>query len=485
MKNVLTVAQVRAAEQTAMSSGVSETFLRFNASLAVADFLVGKIKAENAKTAVFCGTGGNGCDGLMAACRLYRQGCDVTAYVVGDRERMDKTTLAFAVNDGMPVRAASEYTGDADVIVDAIFGIGLNRAVEGEAAELIKKLNAQKNAFRLAVDIPSGLNADTGEIMGVCFCADVTLTFSCYKIGMLFLGGKDGCGKVLVKEIGVKTPSDIRVYEDEDFPKYKRSKGAHKGTSGKIYIIGGSGSMVGAPMMAAAAAHAAYLNGAGTVTACVPSIHRSAMSSRATMAMMKYLPDTPDGFIRFDKKSLDEIISSAAAIDMGVGMGANPELKRIVEYLCANFDKTIVIDADALNAIKLDYAFLKNAKAKVVLTPHVGEFNRLTGKPATVENATSLAKELGCIVVLKSATTIITDGKEVRLNVSGTPAMAKGGMGDVLGGCITALSCAFMPLTAACIACYRNGMGAERAVSSYAEMMLTADDVLRFADYKE
>lgn len=243
--------------------------------------------------------------------------------------------------------------------------------------------------------------------------------------------------------------------------------------------------MVGAPMMAAAAAHAAYLNGAGTVTACVPSIHRSAMSSRATMAMMKYMPDTPDGFIRFDKKSLDEIICSAAAIDIGVGMGANPELKRIVEYLCANFDKTIIIDADALNAIKLDYAFLKSSKATLILTPHVGEFTRLTDKPATVENAMSLAKELGCIVVLKSATTIITDGNEVRLNVSGTPAMAKGGMGDVLGGCITALSCAFTPFDAACIACYRNGMGAERAVSSYAEMMLTADDVLRFADYKE
>ena len=203
------------------------------------------------------------------------------------------------------------------------------------------------------------------------------------------------------------------------------------------------------------------------------------------MAILKFMPDTPDGFIRFDKSALDDIINNASAICIGVGMGANPELARIVKYICENYDKAVVIDADAINSIKGNYDFLKTAKSKVILTPHVGEFKRLTGLDATVENAVKIASENNIVLVLKSATTIITDGEQVRLNVTGTPAMAKGGMGDMLSGCITALTCAYDALDAATIACYRNGLGAERAVSSYAQMMLTASDVLNFADYKE
>lgn len=486
MKNVLSAAQVRAAEEYAKSKGVTETFLRFSASLAVADIISAHAKPQSDKRiAVFCGCGGNGCDGLLVACRLHTTGYDVTAYTVGDLNKMDGEIAAFVKNAGVKVLPSGEYAFDADLVVDAIFGIGLNKPIVGELGELIKKLNAQNDAFRLALDVPSGLNCDTGEIMGVCFKADETVTFSCYKSGMLFGNGKDVCGKIIVKDVGIPTSSNIYVYEDEDFPAYARSQNAHKGTSGKVYILGGCGSMVGAPIMAGAAAHTAYLNGAGTVTVCVPSIHRAAMAARATMAVLKFMPDTTDGFIKFDAAALDDIINNASAICIGVGMGANPELSRIVKYICENYDKAVVIDADAINCIKGDYDFLKVSKAKVILTPHVGEFKRLTGLDATVENAVNIAGALNIVLVLKSSTTIITNGKQVRLNVTGTPAMAKGGMGDMLSGCITSLTCAFDPIDAATIACYRNGMGAERAVSSYAQMMLTASDVLNFADYKE
>ena len=197
------------------------------------------------------------------------------------------------------------------------------------------------------------------------------------------------------------------------------------------------------------------------------------------------MPDDANGFVKFDKAALDGIASSAAAIDIGIGMGATPDLKRILQYLCAEYKGVLVIDADALNAIKGDYAFLRDAACKIIVTPHVGEFERMTGYAATTENAVKLAREIDGVVTLKSSTTIITDGREVRLNVSGTPAMAKGGTGDVLGGCITALSCAFDVFDAATVACYRNGIGAEKAVSSYAEMMLTPRDVLKYADYDE
>ncbi|MDE6029980.1 MAG: NAD(P)H-hydrate dehydratase [Clostridiales bacterium] len=485
MKNVLSAAQVRAAESKAMQNGVGETFLRFSASLAVADIIAEHVKgkADNS-VAVFCGSGGNGCDGLLAAARLHTVGCNVAAYTVFDISKYDAQTLAYAKSGGLKVLPASEYDGNADIIADAVFGIGLNKPIEGEAAELINKLNAQSGAFKIALDVPSGLNCDSGEVMGTCFKADETVTFSCYKPGMLFGNGRNMCGKIIVKDV-FATSSDIHVYEDGDFPVYVRDNAAHKGTAGKVYIIGGCGSMVGAPMMAAAAAHTAYLNGAGTVTVCMPDVHRAAMSARATMSIMKFMPDTPDGFIKFDKKEFDDIVRNASALCIGMGMGANPELKDMVRFVCDNYDKAVVVDADAINAIKGDYGFIKSAKAKVILTPHVGEFKRLTGLDATVENAKAFAADLNVVLVLKSATTIITDGKEVRLNIAGTPAMAKGGMGDMLSGCITALTCAYSPIDAATVACYRNGLGAERAISSYAQMMLTANDVLNFAEYKE
>lgn len=485
MKNVLKAEQIREAERVAENAGLDEKLLRVNAALAVADDMLDRVQDRLAHTAVFCGTGGNGYDGLLAACRLHRKGGDVTAYLVGAPDKYEKSVIAYAQAEGIAVKPASEYGGGASIIIDAIFGMGLNRPIEGATAELIKKLNAAENAFRLAIDIPSGLNADSGEIMGVAFCAHATVSFSCYKLGMLFGAGRDVCERIIVDDIGVKTSSNIKVFDGEDVAPFVRKATAHKGTAGRVFIIGGCGTMIGAPLMAGASAHAAYLNGAGTVTVCLPSVHRAAASARSTMAMMKFLPDDSNGFIKFDKPSLDGVLKTAAAIDIGIGMGATPDLKKILRYVCENFCGTLVIDADALNAIKGDYAFLRDAKCAIAVTPHVGEFERMTGYSATVENAVKLANEINGTVVLKSATTIITDGREVRLNISGTPAMAKGGMGDVLGGCITALSCAFDLFDAAAIACYRNGVGAEKAVSSYAQMMLTPRDVLKYADYDE
>lgn len=486
MKNVLNVEQIRFAEQAVIDSGIDVAYLRFGAALAVADYIKNRKSFAAARIAVFCGTGGNGCDGLIAAAMLKRSNIAATVYMVGDIAAAQASAVAYAKSAGVEIMRAQDFAGDAEVIVDAIFGIGLNRNIGGEAYDVIGRLNAIDGAFKLAVDIPSGLNADTGEIMGACFRADVTIAFSCYKTGMLFESGRSVCGEVVVADVGISVSSDVQVLESDDFLIYKRDAAAHKGSVGKVFIIGGCANMIGAPILAGAAAHAAYLNGAGTVTVCLPSVHRAAASARAAMAMMKFLPDSTEGYIKFDKPTLDEIIQKAASIDIGMGMGATPELPEIIEYLCKNFTGgTLVLDADALNAIAGRYEFLSAAKPKIIVTPHVGEFERLTGKSATIQNAAQLARRINGVVVLKSATTIITDGNRIRLNVSGTPAMAKGGTGDVLGGCIAALSCMFDPFDAAMIACYRNGIGAKRAVSAYAEMMLTANDILKYADYKE
>lgn len=486
MKNVLTADEVRAAEAAVAEKGVDMLYLRMNAALAVVEEISDICKRSGVKTAVFCGGGGNGFDGVLTASRLFGMGCNVAVYLVGDgAAKKLGSSIAVAENAGVPILDASAFDGRADVVIDAIFGIGLNKEIEGETAELIERINGVKDALKIAVDIPSGLDPDTGEVKGAAVKADRTITFSCYKYGMLFGNGRDLCGDITVKEVGIPTQSKAHVFEDDDFKPYKRKRDAHKGTYGKVYVIGGSGAMIGAPVMAGAAAHAAGLNGAGTVTLCLPEIHRTAVAARSTLAMMKFLSDDKDGFIRFEKSEWEEIVRKADAINIGMGMGKCPDLKKIIEYLCAEFDGALVIDADGINALAGDYGVIKNAKPKIVITPHVGEFRRLTGEEATPDTAYELAKELGCIVVLKSATTVITDGKQIRLNVSGTPALAKGGSGDVLGGCITALACSFPLLDAATVACYRNGVGAANAVSSYSELMLTPKDILKYADYKE
>lgn len=485
MKYVFTAEQVREAERNAIDGGASLTLLKMRAALAVADVLTERASKSGVVTAVFCGGGNNGADGLLAAMRLQSIGCDVKVYLVGSDFAAISEELDAAKAFGLSVSQADEYAFDADIIADAIFGFGLNRDITGKTAELIQKLNAQNGALKVAVDLPSGLDPDCGKVRGVAFRADATVTFSCYKRGMLIGEGREYCGRITVEDIGVKVSSDWCVCEDVDFKRIRRPKNSHKGTNGRIFVIGGCATMVGAPVLAAAAAHAANLNGAGTATVCVPAINRVALTARSVLSMMKFMPDTADGFIGFDAQTLNEIIEKADAVDIGMGMGAAPDLKRIIEYLCSHYDKTLVIDADGLNALKGDYGFLRDAKAKVILTPHVGEFKRMTGMDATVQNAKELAATLGVIVVLKSSTTVITDGKEIRLNITGTPALAKGGSGDVLGGCIAALSCGFSPIDAATVACYRNGLGAERAVSSYAELMLTPKDFLKYADYEE
>lgn len=484
MYNVLSVAEVRAAEQKARDAGASDLFLRTGAALATADGLYERAKNEPRGTAVFCGPGGNGADGILAAAMLRIKGCDINVYTVGNVDGSAEY-LAYAKQVGVGVFSAEEFGGKEGIYVDAIFGIGLNKHITGETADLIERLNCAEDVFRFALDIPSGLNADTGEIMGVAFRAHITMTFIGFKTGMLFGSGRDCCGRMIVENIGIEANSNVAVCTNEDFKPVKRKPSAHKGVFGKIFIIGGSGSMLGAPIMSATAAHAAYLNGAGTVTLCLPEVHRVALSSRSIMAISRFLGDTPDGFIRFDKAVFDEIIGTANVIAIGMGMGKTPELKKIVEYLAAEFSGNLIIDADALNALGTDAAVLNGGKATVAITPHVGEFRRLTGKDATIDNAVELAKTIGGTVVLKSATTIITDGERVRINITGTPAMAKGGTGDVLSGSIAGLACSMPLFDAAVVACYRNGIGAERAVSSFAELMLTPRDILKMANYPE
>lgn len=487
MVSLLTVEEIYKAEERAMKNGVSRDTMCYNAALAVVDCVTANYKPNDEEdgVSVFIGRGGNGYDGVIVAGRLKSLGYDVRCFSVYDKSTLSDRIKTIAKVWGVEILPISKFDFRAIAIVDAIFGIGLNRPItDEEALKAISIINSCEESRVFSIDVPSGLNADTGDIMGDCVIAHMTVTFTAYKYGFLMGSGFDLCGKVYFADVGVPASGIATVYTDSDYKTVKRKRASHKGDYGKVFIIGGSGTMVGAPILASKSAFSCFLNGCGTVTICIPEYMRIGVTSRAEYAMMQFMPDTVKGFIKFNKRILDDIMSKASSIGIGMGMGATPDLKKILHYLVSEYTGTLVIDADALNAIALDYDFLSNTKAKIAVTPHVKEFERLTGLKANAQNAMEFSRRTGAITVLKSAASIITDGKTFRVNNHGTPGMAKGGSGDLLVGCICGLSGTYKSLyDAATAACYRNGVGAERAVKAYAEIVLTPREIVRFGQY--
>lgn len=463
--------EIRAAETAVKNAGVCEYTLIDRA----ATHLANRVKGDN--IICVCGGGGNGCDGLSAAIILKKGGKNVRVYALLQKSEICADYIQKAQALGISVENFTPDTNlDCDTLIDAIFGIGLNRNVTGIARQAIESIN-KANAFVLSADMPSGVNSDSGEICGACVRADKTVTFSAYKGGLIFSSGLDCAGEVEVCQVGIDLDeSDIYVVEDTDAVLPKRESSTHKGSYGRAAIIGGSPTMVGAPLIALESANACARSGAGLTVLCVPDSLKGAYQARVKECTLAFLPDL-NGYIRFDKNALNEICKNKNVIAIGMGMGNNAELKDIIKYLEV-FSGTLIVDADGLNAFAYDYLALKNAKGKLVITPHVGEFTRLTGLDANVENAKAVAKNLNAVVVLKSNYTIITDGTIVYINTIGSPAQAKGGSGDALAGAIAALSCVFSPLKAAYIACARLGLAALYTAKTRDEASVLVSDVI-------
>ena len=247
----------------------------------------------------------------------------------------------------------------------------------------------------------------------------------------------------------------------------------------KIAIIGGSDTMPGAPLMAYGSAVAASVSGAGLVRLCVGENEKCAYKSRVLEQTLFFLPEK-NGFICFDEEKLRDLIAFADVIVLGPGMGNNPFLPEITDFLCKNYTKTLILDADALNAVAKNPGVICGHICKLILTPHIGEFARLAPQinPYDVKKVKAFAKKNKCVLALKSACTVITDGKRMFFNASGTPALAKGGSGDVLSGIIAAYAAICPPIEAAAKACYRLGKTAEKVACLTGEQSLLARDVI-------
>ena len=464
----------------------------------------GEKEAGPLRAAVFCGPGNNGGDGVAAARLLVEQGFLVRAFLVGRRERMtpdcrtmEERLLAAGgiLEDFRPEEEEQRiWSQAADVILDAIFGIGLNAEVRGAARTAIQWMN-ESPAPVVSADIASGVEADTGRILGTAVRATATVTFTCPKAGHFVGKGALYAGKVRVHDIGIpgevretwlQTPLRYRadqtpIQEEETGERAscvtlealtlreaakllpERPEDGHKGTFGKVYVLGGSVGLSGAPLLAS---QAAVRSGSGLVYVGVPSQIYGIVAGKSLETMPYPLACDQEG--RLIMESLWSISNRAEHCDavlMGPGMGRSREVERLVGKLLLRLRQPLVLDADALYAIRNRRELLRERASRgwvTVLTPHDGEFAYLGGELSQQQRlleARRFAREYGCILVLKGHGTLIADpGGRTFVNITGNCGMAKGGSGDVLTGMMVSfLGQGMKPLLAAALAVWMHG----------------------------
>ena len=472
--------------------GIPSTLLMTNAAKAVSDTAFDLAKGGK-NAVVFCGSGNNGGDGIAAASYLLRRGMNVHCFLVGKREKMTRDAAEMQSRlEELGGRLIDFSPGDgeqqalsvrADVIVDAIFGIGLKRELSDGALAAVRLINSSGVPV-VSADIPSGVAADTGQILGDAVHATATVTFTMAKPGHFVEPGCACCGKLLVADIGI--PKEIRdeaatrifAVDQEDVFLPQRPRVSHKGSFGKLLILGGSVGYTGAPAMCAMAAARA---GAGLIYLGVPkSIYE--LTAVRLMEPMTFPLSESDGGL--DISALPDILSRLTAADVcavGCGLGRSKETVELMRSLIRSCPKRMVIDADGLFALGQDEELIKSAQKPPVLTPHEREFFRLGGTLSgdRISDAKSFAQSRNCILVLKGHRTICAfpDGEVYIINC-GNPGMAKGGSGDVLTGIIGALLGQMPAKEAVVTACVIHARSGDICAQRLGEYSMLPTDII-------
>lgn len=426
---------------------------------------------------LICGTGNNGGDGLAAARHLYVLGKKVEVFLVmNSSSKLSQCCEAnynILKNMGVAITKITEESAlaklkssllKAEVTVDAIFGTGLNREVEGIYKKTIDAIN-QCSKYTLSIDIPSGMNGDSGKILGCCIKANRTVCFEFYKRGFLNYNSKDLTSEIIVESIGMPE-SILKEFHNNEFILEKayvtnsfkpRSKYGHKGNYGRTLIIAGSEGFSGAAYLAT---EAAVKSGSGLVTLCCSSSLQHILSSKLEEAMTCSYENT---------ERLMELINTSNGIAIGPGLGNNKTTLELLDLVIENAHCPLIIDADGLNVLSENLNLLKKAKSPIIITPHPGEMSRLTGltvgqiSSSRVDIAKKFALDHNIIVLLKGYETVITDGHKAYINPTGNSSMASGGMGDCLTGIITSfVSQGLSPLDAAACGAYIHGYAGDR-----------------------
>lgn len=474
--------------------GIPGIVLMEKAALAMEEIFLDRVPTDS-RILIVTEKGNNGGDGLALGRLLLEEGYQVDFYEVGviphdsESHQIQKNILSQ-----MDVEFLMKFPeNDYDVIVDAIFGVGLKRDVAGRHKDVIERLN-QMPGLKVAVDVPSGVDASTGQILGIGFRADITITFGLSKIGLLLYPGADYSGEVIVKEIGFpgKAVEEIAPkmisYTKEDLSRLpERKTWSHKGTYGKVLLIAGEKDMAGAAIFSA---KAAYKSGSGLVRLFSCEENRVILQNQIPEAILTTYDSEETAM-----ELLPECLSWASVIGIGPGIGRSVFAKKLVRTVLKTAKAPLVIDADGLNCLsellkeeEMQILF-KEYEGGMILTPHLKEMSRLLSMPVdeirkNLPEAAGKMADKGHVVVLKDVRTIVTDASiPAYINLSGNNGMAVGGTGDVLTGII----CGFLAgglshLEAARLGVYCHGLAGDEAVKEKGEYGLLAGDLPEYLD---
>jgi hydroxyethylthiazole kinase-like uncharacterized protein yjeF len=499
---ILTSTAMQTVDRKAIEEfGIPSLVLMENAALGVVD-AIGAEYPDAHSVVVFCGPGNNGGDGLAIGRHLAVRGYSVTIFIAsGGRELRGDAAVQLGICRGMGldlreihpdevIAGAIETAAASNVIVDALFGTGLGRPLEGQIGDLISALNEVPRP-RVAVDLPSGLSGDSAEVFGPALEANLTVTFAAPKIPHVFLPAAALTGRVVVADLGTppelveRAPGDLHLSTEADLAPLmtERVVDSHKGDYGHVLVVGGAEGKSGAAILAA---RAAARSGAGLVTVACPQSVLATVESSSIETMAVGLPLRGPGLGKESLEALAAASESKDVLAVGPGLGTSGETPEIVREFVLGARKPVVIDADGLNAFAGRLGLLRERKAETVLTPHPGELARLLGigvaeilsdRAAAVRR---VCEECRGVVVLKGYRSLVADPLGgIYVNPTGNPGMATGGSGDVLTGTVAGLiGQGTAPFEAARLGVFLHGLAGDLAAEISGETGLVAGDIV-------
>lgn len=502
---VMGVEQIRELDRRAIEDlGMPGPVLMENAGRGCAEVVASLLMPDGPRTVcVVCGKGNNGGDGFVLARYLANRRIGPHVFLLGQAAGLSEdAALNYRLFTGGGGRVTEVNSADfpplaqavssCQITVDALLGTGATGEPTGLYADAIRLMNQCAQRI-VAVDVPSGLDAESGRISGACIRAEVTVTFALPKAGLYLGRGPDVTGRVIVCDIGI--PRAVVEASDaigELTEAYQvaawlpvRRRTAHKGEAGRLLVVGGSAMMAGAAFLAA---RAGLVGGAGLVRLALPDSLNAAAKAALPEVITVPLIQTPEGTIAiYAAQQVFEELEGADAVALGPGITRHHEAAQVARDLIADCPKPMVVDADALNALVDHLEVLKKAPAPRVLTPHIGEMARLVGASnedvlfGAAQVAGEFAAEHQATVVLKQARTVIAgaDGR-LFINPLGNPGMATGGTGDVLTGLLGSLLAEGMvPFQAAVSAVYLHSLAGDLAARTVGERCMVAGDITR------
>lgn len=479
--------------------GISEEILMENAGEAAYFVILREFGIANKKFVVFCGTGNNGGDGFVVARKIHSSGGNVTVILLGERDKLKGSAKKnFEIIDKMSIEIRgfdANIKGTvlhSDAIIDAIFGTGLSRPVAGTYRDAIQIINESGKPV-LSIDIPSGVNGDTGEIMGVAVRADYTVTYGLPKIGNMLYPGYELGGKLYVSHISFPPSlynSDsipIKINKNLELP--QRARESHKGNYGRALFIAGSPNYLGAPYFAAMSFLKA---GGGLSYLASPESISPFIANKGSEIVFVPQPETHSGSIALESK--DDILKlseNADIVIMGPGISLNNETLELVKGLAQDIKKPLLIDGDGITSIAENTEIIKERDAETILTPHPGEMSRITNRDLSeikrnkIDILQETSSELNAIIVLKGAHSLIGyPDSSILINTSGNPGMATAGSGDVLSGTIAAMYGLLHDLEIAVpMGVFIHGLSGDLAAQDKGEDGITAQDILDYLPY--